>query len=88
MIIFQRSRLTSAARKVCADRIDQRDLPANKQMARAVKHHATLLLGGLGRDKVAGATPTTITPVLSLLLRSHISDIPSHVGRGFRIGLA
>jgi hypothetical protein len=33
------------------DHIDHRSLLADEQMARAMKYHATLLLGRLGRDK-------------------------------------
>ena len=37
--------------KVSPDRVNHRGLLADKQMARAMKHQTTLLLGRLGRDE-------------------------------------
>ena len=46
--------------KMSADRVDHGGLLADKQMARAMKHQTTLLLGRLGRGKTAGQTGASV----------------------------
>ena len=63
--------------EVGSDRINHRGLLADKQMARAMKHQATLLLRGLGWHKPHGGSGDGFTNRLSI---GHVVLLPFDVG--------